>query len=135
MSSKRKAGPAKGRANKRGRKKESDIESDLSDSSEAENSTQATDEVLIAGHGDVMDEPTKLPEELLKTLIKPAGQLLIFGMVSWEMVGRRENKSGQRIVPNIYTPQKFTNLKVRLVDFGVSVCWEMNLLFVLKLAQ
>lgn len=112
MSAKRKAGPAKGRSGKRGRKKESDIESDLSDSSEAENSTQPSDEVLIAGHGDMMDEPTQLPEELLKTLIKPAGQLLIFGMVNWDMVGKRENKSGQRMLPNIYTPQRFTDLKV-----------------------
>lgn len=113
MSTKRKAGPAKGRAGKRGRKKESDMESDLSDSSEAENSTQHSDEVLIAGHGELMDEPTQLPEELLKTLIKPAGQLLIFGMVNWDMVGRRENKSTQkRMLPNIFTPQRFTDLKV-----------------------
>lgn len=113
MSTKRKAGPAKGRAAKRGRKKESDVESDLSDSSEAENSTQQSDEILIAGHGDVMDEPTQLPEELLKTLVKPAGQLLIFGMVNWDMVGRRDNKTGQRVLPNIYSPQRFTDLKVR----------------------
>lgn len=113
MSAKRKAGPAKGRVNKRGRKKESDIESDLSDGSETEHPTQATDEVLIAGHGDVMDELTKLPEELLKALIKPAGQLLICGMVNWELVGRRENnKSVTRSMPNIYSPQRFTDLKV-----------------------
>lgn len=113
MSTKRKAaGPAKKGGNKRGRKKESDVESDLSDSSDAENPSQQSDEVLIAGHGDVMDEPTQLPEELLKTLVKPAGQLLIFGMVNWDLVGRRDNKGGQRQLPNIYSPQRFTNLRV-----------------------
>lgn len=114
MSTKRKRAPAKKPANKRGKKKEeSDIDSDLSDNSDAENSTQP-DEVLIAGHGDVLDEPTQLPQELLKTLIKPAGQLLICGMVTWDLVGRKDKdlKGAGRMQPNIYTPQRFTDLRV-----------------------
>lgn len=112
MSSKRKRAPTKragGKKNKR--KEELDIDSDLSDNSENENATQP-DEVLIAGHGDILDDATPLPQELLKTLIKPAGQLFIFGLVNWDITGRRENKGGQRLHPNINSPQRFTNDKV-----------------------
>lgn len=112
MSTKRKRAPTKKVASKRGKRKEdSDVDSDLSDNSENENSTQP-DEVLIAGHGDVLDEPTQLPQELLKTLIKPAGQLLLFGMVNWDIAGRKENKAGNRLHPNLYSPHRFTDLKV-----------------------
>lgn len=109
---KRKRAPNKKAAAKKGRRKEEDVESDLSDSSDNSNLEQQPDEVLIAGHGDVLDEPTRLPEELLKTLVKPAGQLLIFGQVNWDTVGKRDNKGGGKIQPNIYVPHKFTNLKV-----------------------
>lgn len=111
MSTKRKRAPAKKPASKRGKRKDSDIDSDLSDNSEAENSTQP-DEVLIAGHGDVLDEQTQLPQELLKTLIKPAGQLLIFGMVNWDQVGRRDQGTKGATKPNIYVPNRFTDIKV-----------------------
>lgn len=112
---KRKRGPGKKAANKRGRKKEdSDVDSDLSDASDVDNSTQP-DEILIAGHGDVLDEPTKLPEQLLKTLIRPAGQLLICGMVNWDAVGRKDNKAGGKHIPNLCTPHRFTDLRVRLL--------------------
>lgn len=118
MSSKRKRAPPKKPAGKKGKRKEdSDIDSDLSDASENETTTQP-DEVLIAGHGDVLDEPTQLPPELLKTLIKPAGQLLIFGCVSWDTAGKKDTKNPGSNHPNIYVPNRFTDLKVRLAVSG-----------------
>lgn len=64
MASKRKRAPAKKPANKRGKKKEidSEMDSDLSDASDMDHGNHQPDEVLIAGHGDVMDTPSKLPE-------------------------------------------------------------------------
>lgn len=63
MATKRKRAPAKKPANKRGKKKveESDMESDMSETSDMDQQNQP-DEVLIAGHGDVLDTPSKLPE-------------------------------------------------------------------------
>lgn len=114
MSTKRKRAPAKKAAGKRGkRKEESDVDSEMSDASDAENTTQP-DEVLIAGHGDVLDEPTPLPQELLNTLIKPAGQLMFFGNVNWDNVGRKDVKGAQKLQPNLYYPHRLTNLKVCL---------------------
>lgn len=113
MSSKRKRPAPKRTVGKRyKRKEESDLDSDLSDSSGNEHATQP-DEVLIAGHGDVLDEPTQLPQELLKTLIKPAGQLIVFGAVNWDSAGKKENKTSKRAQSNLYTPHLFTNLKVK----------------------
>lgn len=113
MSSKRKRPPVKKVGTKRGKRKEDviEIDSDLSDNSDNENAPQP-DEVLIAGHGDVLDEPTQLPQELLKTLVKPAGQLFLFGLVNWDIAGRKESKSTTRLHPNIYSPSRFTDLKV-----------------------
>lgn len=64
MASKRKRAPAKKPANKRGKRKEidSEMDSELSDASDMDQSNHQPDEVLIAGHGDVMDTPSKLPE-------------------------------------------------------------------------
>lgn len=114
MSSKRKKPPVKKGGAKRGkRKEETDSESDLSNTSDNENNATQPDEVLIAGHGDVMDEPTQLPQELLKTLIKPAGQLLIFGLVNWDTAGARVSKDVQlKLHPNLFSPHRFTDLKV-----------------------
>ncbi|XP_017785225.1 PREDICTED: protein RCC2 homolog [Nicrophorus vespilloides] len=122
MSTKRKRPPAKKTANKRGKKKEeSDVDSDLTDESDFENNPQQPqDEVLIAGHGDILDEPTKLPEELLKTLVKPSGKLLIFGQVNWDITGRKETKTSKRVHPNIYVPNRFTDLDIRFAVSGSS---------------
>lgn len=118
MSSKRKRAPTKRATGKKNKRKEDiDIDSDMSDNSEAENARQP-DEVLIAGHGDILDDATPLPQELLKTLTKPAGQLFMFGLVNWDITGRRENKGGQRLHPNITSPQRFTDYKVRLAVSG-----------------
>ncbi|KAG7313221.1 hypothetical protein JYU34_000320 [Plutella xylostella] len=65
------------------------------------------------------DEPmVKLPEELLKTFIKPAGRLLISGMVSWDLVAKRDNNPANRSHPNLYTFHKFTDRRYRLIISG-----------------
>lgn len=119
MSTKRKRPTGKKGGPKRGKRKdEVDMDSDLSDDSNNENSTAPPDEVLIA-HGDLLDEPVKLPEELLQTLIKPAGQLIVFGQVHWDNVGKKDNPAGGgKIHPNLYVPHTFTDLRVRLVTSG-----------------
>lgn len=117
MSSKRKRAPTKKLGPKKNKRKETELDSELSDNSETENATQP-DEVLIAGHGDLLDEPLPLPQELLKTLIKPAGQLLMCGLVNWELTGRRDAKTTLKLHPNLYSPTRFTNYKVRLAVSG-----------------
>lgn len=113
MSTKRKRAPTKKSHNKKGKRKEdSDVDSELSDG-DTGNSTQP-DEVLIAGHGDALDEPTPLPKELLNTMIKPAGQLIFFGNINFDTIGKREVK-GQKVLPNLYWPHRFTDIPVSFV--------------------
>lgn len=111
QATKRKRIPSKKAASKKG-KKAVDMDSDLSDDGGNENNVQP-DEVLIAGHGDALDE-TPLPKELLNTLIKPAGQLIFFGNVNWDLMGKREVK-GQKVLPNLYWPHRFTDLRVSII--------------------
>jgi hypothetical protein len=113
MSTKRKRAPAKrGSAKRNKRKEESDVDSDITDGSETEHTTQP-DEVLIAGHGDALDELTQLPQELLKTLIKPAGQLFIFGLINWDLATNKIPKDVKnKMHPNLYSPHRFTDHKV-----------------------
>lgn len=107
MSTKRKRAPTKKAQNKKGKRKEdSDLDSELSDGEHGQ-----PDEVLIAGHGDAMDEPTPLPKELLNTMIKPAGQLIFFGNINFDTIGKREIK-GQKVLPNLYWPHRFTDVQV-----------------------
>lgn len=114
MSSKRKS-DAKGPANKRGRKKkvDEDFDSD-SDSSgtngrDLEAAKKESVEVLIES-----TEDTKLPEELLKTFDREPGKLLVAGMVTWELTGRRDPKGKVTTIrPNLYTFHRFTDETVR----------------------
>ncbi|XP_018574597.1 protein RCC2 homolog [Anoplophora glabripennis] len=117
MSTKRKRAPAKKAGGKKGKRKEdSDVDSDLTDGSENESTTQP-DEILIAGHGDALDDPTPLPKELLNTLIKPAGQFVFFGNINWDTAGKKEVK-GQKVLPNLLWPHRFTDIRVRLAVSG-----------------
>jgi len=113
MSSKRKRAPPK-KDNKKKKWVEYNDSDISSEEGDMDNGAQQ-DEVLISGHGDVLDD-TKLPEELLKTLIKPAGQMLICGQVNWESTGKKEKSNGK--YPNIYSPNKFTDYRVRFVTSG-----------------
>lgn len=108
MSSKRKSN-AKAPASKRGRKKkvEEDFDSDNSDSNDGLNGKQEKDniEVLIES-----TEDTKLPEELLKTYDREPGKLMIAGMVTWDLTGRRDPKGKvTKIRPNLYVFHRFTD--------------------------
>lgn len=110
MSSKRKS-DAKAPASKRGRKKkvDEDFDSD-SDSSGAngrdfEAAKKESVEVLIES-----TEDTKLPEELLKTFDREPGKLMVAGMVTWELTGRRDPKGKVTTIrPNLYTFHRFTD--------------------------
>lgn len=116
MSTKRKRGPTKKTLNKKGKRKEdSDVDSDLTD---GETGNSQPDEVLIASHGDSLDEPNPLPKELLNTIIKPAGQLIFFGNINFDTIGKREVK-GQKILPNLYWPHRFTDFRVSFYDLDV----------------
>lgn len=118
MSSKRKS-DARAPANKRGRKKkvDEDFDSD-SDSSGAngrdlEAAKKESVEVLIES-----TEDTKLPEELLKTFDREPGKLMVAGMVTWELTGRRDPKGKVTTIrPNLYTFHRFTDETVRRFIF------------------
>lgn len=51
-------------------------------------------------------------QEVLKTLYKEPGVLLIAGLVSWDMTARRDNNPSKRTHPNLYTFHKFTDQHV-----------------------
>lgn len=115
--------------NKRSKRKpeleDSDLDSELSDSgseiaiSGRGDSNLQPDEVLIAGHGDAMDDLSRLPEQLLNTLVSPkGGQLLLFGCVNWDTAGGRKEKAGGRQRPNLFSPHLFTDKKIRYVGSG-----------------
>lgn len=128
MSSKRKS-EAKPLPAKRGRKKKTDedFESDPSESSDAEQNDTGDGgkevEVLI------MDDevPSKLPEDLLATYDRDPGQLMVAGMVTWEMSGRRVTKDQQtKNRPNLYVFHRFTEEKYRSIVSGC--CSAHNIL-------
>lgn len=107
---------------KRGRKKKTDddFESDTS-----EGVGDAIDEKTVAPDVEVLimnDEiPGKLPEELLKTYDRDPGQLMIAGMVTWELSGRRDPKGKVvKVRPNLYVFNRFTDAKYRLIVSGCS---------------
>lgn len=113
MSSKRKS-DAKPQQAKRGRKKkvDEDFDSDLSDdgiaNGKSENIDGTSTEVLIVG--DAADNDAKLPEELLKTYDREPGKLMIAGMVTWDLTGRRDPKGKvTNIRPNLYVFNRFTD--------------------------
>lgn len=93
-----------------------EIDSDLTDSS---NDAQP-DEVLIAAH-DIMDEPSPLPSALLKTIIKPAGQMIFFGLIDFNATGRRGGK-GPPIKPDaiLWSPHRFySDLRVSSLNLNL----------------
>lgn len=108
MSSKRKS-DAKAPAGKRGRKKKVDDDFDSDSDSSGANGYEAAKkesvEVLIES-----TEDTKLPEELLKTFDREPGKLMVAGMVTWELTGRRDPKGKVTTIrPNLYTFHRFTD--------------------------
>lgn len=127
MSAKRKAGGNGAGPNKRRpKKKESDYEDEFSDESDDDVAQQqqasAQMEVLIPH--DTLDPPSKLPEDLLATLEKTPGQLLLAGMVTWDLTGKRDRKNISKVRPNLYSFHRFTDEKVSLISMGKH--WYLN---------
>jgi hypothetical protein len=119
MASKRKSEPVKKTA-KRGKKKTEDsFDSDLSDDYGDEVST---------GNGNGSAPPVtfderavlpKLPAELLASRDRDPGQLIIAGMVTWDLVGKKnDTKGGIKVRPNLYYFNRFTEEKYRLAVSG-----------------
>lgn len=118
MASKRKSEPVKKTA-KRGKKKTEDsFDSDLSDYG---------DEVSGNGNGTASQPVTfderavlpKLPEELLASRDREPGHLVVAGMVTWDIVGKRaDTKGGIKIRPNLWNFHRFTDEKYRRIVSG-----------------
>lgn len=119
MASKRKSEPVKKTA-KRGKKKTDDsFDSDLSD--------DYGDEVAGNGNGNgnqpvTFDERAvlpKLPEELLASRDREPGKLVVAGMVTWDVVGKRADaKAGVKIRPNLWNFHRFGDEKYRRIVSG-----------------
>ncbi|XP_037299924.1 protein RCC2 homolog isoform X1 [Manduca sexta] len=91
----------------------------VSEDEDSNDSTQSNPAPEPRSPSPELEEPTtKLPEELLETFCKPPGTLLIAGMVSWDMVARRDNNPTKRTHPNLYTFHKFTDRRYRLIVSG-----------------
>lgn len=115
MSSKRKSEPTKKSTKRNKSKLEEDYESDLSD--EGQNDYMPVTEVLLPPQ----NEMEQLPDQLLKTFDKDPGRLLIAGMVTWDMTGRKASPKGvAKIRPNLYTFHRFTTDLYRLAVSGCS---------------
>ena len=116
MASKRKSEPVKKTA-KRGKKKTEDsFDSDLSDDFHDEiNESNGSAPVTF----DERAVLPKLPDELLASRDREPGRLLIAGMVTWDLVGKKtDTKGGIKIRPNLYYFNRFTEDKYRLAVSG-----------------
>lgn len=135
MSAKRKAGGNGNGSNKRRpKKKESDYEDEVSEESEEEAQTSSSQVEVLIPH-DNMDPPSKLPDDLLATMDKTPGHMLISGMVTWDLTGKRDRKNVVKVRPNLYSFHRFTDEKVsikffllcisqKIINFVVSFCGQ-----------
>lgn len=122
MSAKRKAGGnGNGPTKRRPKKKESDYEDEVSDESDAEGQSSSNHvEVLIPN--DDLNPPSKLPDDLLASMEKTPGQMLIAGMVTWDLIGKRDRKNVVKVRPNLYSFHRFTDEKVRGIYLFSIIC-------------
>lgn len=122
MSAKRKAGGnGNGPTKRRPKKKESDYEDEVSDESDAEGQSSSNHvEVLIPN--DDLNPPSKLPDDLLASMEKTPGQMLIAGMVTWDLTGKRDRKNVVKVRPNLYSFHRFTDEKVRGIYLFSIIC-------------
>lgn len=120
MASKRKSEPVKKTA-KRGKKKTEDsFDSDLSDDYNDDvgngNGSAAASAPISFDERAVLP---KLPAELLASRDKEPGKLLMAGMVTWDLVGKKaDGKGGIKIRPNLWYFNRFTDEKYRLARSG-----------------
>ncbi|XP_058059050.1 protein RCC2 [Anopheles bellator] len=106
MSAKRKPDGTK-KAVKKRKNSESNYDSDLSDEYPrvgGGGGEPSAREVVV----EELRPMEKLPEELLGAYDKGPGKLLIAGMVSWEMTGKRDSKGVTKIRPNLFSFHRFT---------------------------
>ncbi|XP_037959018.1 uncharacterized protein LOC119688410 [Teleopsis dalmanni] len=117
MSAKRKAGGnGNGPSKRRPKKKESDYEDDVSEDS-GDEAKASTNQVEVLIQHDELDPPSKLPEDLLATMDKAPGQLLIAGMVTWDLTGKRDRKNVVKVRPNLFNFHRFTDeMKLTVED-------------------
>lgn len=117
MSSKRKSEPVKKPAKRNKKKTDKDFDSDVSsDDYDQQEETPKQSEILIPS-----EPPQRLPDELLASFDKEPGKLLIAGMVTWDMVGKRnDSKGATKVRPNLYYFNRFTDEKYRLAVSGCS---------------
>lgn len=112
MASKRKSEPTKKPPKRNKKKTDDDFDSELSDEFDA---VEAPKKVANL----IPEEPaTRLPEELLETFDKEPGKLLMAGMVTWDMVGKRDSKGIAKVRPNLWSFNRFTGEKYRLAVSG-----------------
>lgn len=109
--------PRNSRANRQKKQKKHVSEDEESDDSTVEE--QPREEQRTPSP--MLEEPTmKLPEEVLRALYKTPGILMIAGLVSWDLVARRDNNPTKRTHPNLYTFHKFTDRKYRFIASSCS---------------
>ena len=106
MSSKRKSEPVKTLPKRNKKKVDDDFDSDLSDDYKEED--LPVSEVIIPSDDPINQE--RLPEDLLKTYDKEPGKLLMAGMVTWDMTGRKAPAKGMtKIRPSLNSFNRFTS--------------------------
>lgn len=117
MASKRKSEPVKTLPKRNKKKVDDDFDSDLSDDYNGED--LPVSEVIIPSEEPINQE--KLPEDLLKTYDKEPGKLLIAGMVTWDMTGRKAPAKGvTKIRPSLNSFHRFTSDTYRSAVSGCS---------------
>jgi len=119
MASKRKSEPVKKTA-KRGKKKTDDsFDSDLSDDYGDEVGNGNGNSAAQLATFDERAVLPKLPEELLASRDREPGHLVVAGMVTWDIVGKRADaKGGIKIRPNLWNFHRFTDEKYRRIVSG-----------------
>lgn len=120
MSAKRGVGnSSNGSKKKRPKQKESDFEDEISEEESDDQQQSSSQQSATSGAGSRMIPDTsteKLPADLLASLDKTPGHLLIAGCVTWDMTGKRDRKNIIKARPNLYNFHRFTDQKVSFFD-------------------
>lgn len=117
MASKRKSEPVKTLPKRNKKKVDDDFDSDLSDDFNGEE--LPVSEVIIPSDDSINQE--KLPDDLLRTYDKEPGKLLIAGMVTWDMTGRKAPAKGvTKIRPTLNSFNRFSSETYRSAVSGCS---------------
>lgn len=118
MSAKRGMGnSSNGSKKKRPKQKESDFEDEISEEESDDQQQSSSQQSMSSGSGSRMLSSVsneKLPADLLTSLEKTPGHLLIAGCVTWDMTGKRDRKNTIKVRPNLYNFHRFTDQKVSM---------------------